>query len=142
MKPVYSTSATVTGGRDGRVLSEDGNLELKLVAPKELGGAGGEGTNPEQLFAAGYAACFESALRLAARKAKKPLNDARIKATVGLGPREAGGFGLSAALHVVTDGITQQEAEELVEKVHNEICPYSNAIRGNVDVAVTVEANG
>ena len=134
----YRTSATATGGRDGRSKTEDGSLDVKLATPKELGG-GGEGNNPEQLFAAGYAACFLGAMKAVASKggtAKVP-NDTTVKATVGIGPRSEGGFGLDVALRVALPGIERAQAEALVEKAHH-VCPYSNATRGNVDVGLTV----
>ncbi|MEJ8476712.1 organic hydroperoxide resistance protein [Roseibium algae] len=135
---VYKTQAKATGGRDGVAETLDGSLSLKLSTPKELGGAGGEGNNPEQLFAAGYAACFIGALKLVGSQAKKPVPaDASIVATVGIGPRSEGGFGLTVALDVTIPGMDKAEAEELVAKAH-EVCPYSNATRNNIGVALTV----
>jgi osmotically inducible protein OsmC len=134
----YRTSATATGGRDGRSKTEDGSLDVRLATPKELGG-GGEGNNPEQLFAAGYAACFLGAMKAVASKggtAKVP-NDTTVKATVGIGPRSEGGFGLDIDLAVSLPGLARADAEALVEKAH-QVCPYSNATRGNVDVRLTV----
>jgi osmotically inducible protein OsmC len=136
---LYTTSATATGGRDGRATVKDHALEVKLSTPKELGGGGGEGNNPEQLFAAGYAACFLSALKFVASQggtAKVP-NDATVTSTVGIGPRSEGGFGLDVALAVSLPGVERDAAEDLVHKAH-EVCPYSNATRNNLDVKLTV----
>lgn len=134
----YTTQATATGGRDGRSVTQDGVLDVKLSTPKELGGAGGEGTNPEQLFAAGYSACFLGALKFvgAQEKVKIPA-ETTVTATIGIGPRSEGGFGITAALKVSLPGIERAQAEELVAKAH-QVCPYSNATRGNVDVGLTV----
>lgn len=134
----YTTKATSTGGREGQTRSEDGRLEHKLSTPKELGGGGGDGTNPEQLFAAGYSACFLGAMKAAARELKvKVPDDTSVTATVGIGPRSEGGFGITADLLVTLPGIERAEAEKLVQAAH-QICPYSNATRGNVDVGLTV----
>ena len=134
----YSTTATATGGRDGHARSEDGRVDLKLSTPKELGGAGGEGSNPEQLFAAGYSACFIGALKVAGQQLKvKVPDDVAVTATVGIGPRAAGGFGITTDLKVSLPGIEREQAEKLVETAH-QICPYSNATRGNVDVGLTL----
>lgn len=138
MKPLYTTRATANGGRAGKVRSADGVLALDLALPKELGGPGGRATNPEQLFAAGYAACFESAVRHIAQQQKKPLTDASVTATVGIGPREQGGFGLAVDLDVTVEGLDRAEAQTIVDQAHNVVCPYSNALRGNVDVNVTL----
>ncbi len=134
----YTTQATATGGRDGRSRTADGALDVRLTTPKELGGGGGEGNNPEQLFAAGYAACFLGALKFVAaqEKARVP-NDATVTAKVGIGPRAAGGFGITADLTVSLPGVDRAQAEALVQKAH-QVCPYSNATRGNVDVGLTV----
>ena len=135
----YTTSPTATGGRDGRSRTEDGSFEVKLATPKELGGAGGEGNNPEQLFAAGYAACFLGAMKAVASRggtAKVP-QDATVKATVGIGPRSEGGFGLDIALDVSLPGVPREQAQDLVEKAHH-VCPYSNATRNNVPVRLNV----
>ena len=135
----YKTTATATGGRDGHAATEDGTLDVKLSTPKELGGPGGPGNNPEQLFATGYSACFLGAMKVAASQggtAKIP-NDASVTAVVGIGPRSEGGFGIDVDLKVSLPGVPREEAEALVEKTHH-ICPYSNAIRGNVDVRSTV----
>ncbi|WIG94696.1 organic hydroperoxide resistance protein [Myxococcus sp. SDU36] len=138
ISPLYNTSATTHGGRNGRVKSEDGVLDLALAMPKELGGAGGAVTNPEQLFAAGYSACFESALRLVARMQGKNLgNDAGVRATVTIGKTPDGGFGLAVELQGLLPGIPNDEAQKLMEAAH-EVCPYSRATRGNIDVKVSV----
>ena len=135
----YTTSATATGGRDGHATTKDGALDVKLSTPKELGGAGGSGNNPEQLFAAGYAAGFLGAMKFVASQggsAKVP-NDASVTSTVGIGPRSEGGFGLDVALDVSLPGVDRAAAEELVEKAH-QVCPYSNATRNNVPVRLRV----
>lgn len=139
MKILYSTEATSTGGRDGRSATRDGALALKLSRPKELGGAGGDGTNPEQLFAAGYSACFFSALNFVASQAKMKLpEDASVTARVGIGPRDDGkGFALDVSLTVAIPGVERATAEDLVGKAHI-VCPYSHATRGNVDVRLNV----
>lgn len=138
MKSLYQTSATVTGGRNGKVTSEDGALELEIRMPKELGGNGMGYTNPEQLFAAGYAACFDSALNLVLSQAKiKPETATSVKATVGLQQNGEGGFQLSVGLSVNIPGVSNERAIELVGVAHK-ICPYSNATRGNVDVKLEV----
>jgi Ohr subfamily peroxiredoxin len=134
----YSTEATATGGRDGHARSLDGRLDVTLATPKELGGAGGDGTNPEQLFAAGYAACFIGALKVAGQQLKVKLpDDVTVTAKVGIGPRSAGGFGITADLSISLPGIERAQAQQLVEAAH-QICPYSNATRGNVDVGLTL----
>ena len=135
--PLYIAQATSTGGRDGKSRSNDGKLEVKLSTPKELGGAGGEGSNPEQLFAAGYSACFIGALKFVAGQAKQPLPaDTSITAKVGIG-QIPGGFGLDIDLEISLPGLEQAAAQELVDKAH-QVCPYSNATRGNVDVRLHV----
>lgn len=134
----YTTSATATGGRDGRSKTDDGSLDVVLATPKELGGAGGQGNNPEQLFAAGYSACFLGAMKfVASQGGPKVPADTTVKATVGIGPRSEGGFGITADLAVSLPGLSKEEAETLVEKAH-QVCPYSNATRGNVDVKLHV----
>lgn len=135
----YTTSATATGGRDGRATTKDGALDVKLGVPKEMGGSG-EGNNPEQLFAAGYSACFLGAMKAVAASDKagpKVPQDATVTATVGIGPRSEGGFGITAALDVSLPGMEKAQAEALVQKAH-QVCPYSNATRGNVDVKINV----
>jgi Ohr subfamily peroxiredoxin len=134
---LYTTQAHVTGGRAGHGETSDGLLKVDLAMPKELGGPGGA-TNPEQLFAVGYAACFESAIRFIARKQKLPLTDAGVTSTVSLLPNGEG-FKLGVALAVETKGLDQAAAEALVSAAH-QVCPYSNAIRGNIDVALSVKA--
>jgi Ohr subfamily peroxiredoxin len=135
-KVLYRATATSTGGRDGKSVSSDGLLDVKLAPPKELGGAGGA-TNPEQLFAAGYSACFLGALKhvASAEKVQVPA-DASIQATVGIG-QIPGGFGIDAQLVIDLPGMDRATAESLVEKAH-QVCPYSNATRGNIDVTLTV----
>lgn len=138
MKVLYSTEATTTGGRDGgHAATKDKALDVKLSMPKELGGPGGGGTNPEQLFASGYSACFLSAIKFVAGQQKVQVpNDAAVTATVGIGQIE-GGFGLEVALKVALPGIDRAKAEELVHAAHK-VCPYSNATRGNIDVKLSV----
>lgn len=137
-KVVYRAHATATGGRDGRATSSDGVLDVKLGLPKEMGGAGGEVTNPEQLFAAGYSACFLGALKHVAslEKVRIPA-DAKIAGAVGIG-EIPGGFGIEVALEITLPGIERGVAEDLVAKAHK-VCPYSNATRGNIDVTLTVK---
>ena len=134
----YRTTATATGGRDGQAATADGSLNIKLATPKELGGAGGPGNNPEQLFAAGYAACFVGAMKAVApaQKLRVP-NDATVTATVGIGPRTEGGFGITAELKVNLPGLDRANAQRLVDAAH-QVCPYSNATRGNIDVGLTL----
>ena len=133
----YVTSATTKGGRNGRSMLDSGALALSMALPKELGGAG-DGHNPEQLFAAGYAACFIGAMKfVASQGGPKVPADASVTSTVGIGPRAAGGFGLDIDLAVSLPGVPRAEAETLVEKAH-QVCPYSNATRGNVEVTLTV----
>jgi lipoyl-dependent peroxiredoxin len=135
---MYRISATSIGGRAGRTRTDDGRFELELSRPKELGGDGGPGTNPEQLFAAGYSACFIGALKVAAEQLKlKVPAAAEVKATVGIGPRSEGGFGITADLTVSLPGVDRADAQKLVETAH-QICPYSNATRNNVDVGFTL----
>jgi len=136
-KVLYVAHATATGGRDGRAVSSDNVLDVKLTTPKELGGGGGAGTNPEQLFAAGYSACFLGALKLVASREKVKLpDDTRIDGSVGIGPIPQG-FGIEVELKISVPGVERSVAEALVSKAH-EVCPYSNATRGNVDVTLTV----
>jgi len=135
---LYRTSATATGGRDGRAATKDGSFEVKLATPKELGGAGGPGNNPEQLFAAGYAACFIGAMKfVASQGGPKVPADTAVTTTVGIGPRSEGGFGLDIALEISLPGLARPEAETLVEKAH-QVCPYSNATRNNVAVRLDI----
>ena len=135
---LYTTSATATGGRDGEAATKDGSFKVKLSTPKELGGAGGPGNNPEQLFASGWSACFIGAMKFVAGQKKISVPaDTSVTATSGIGPRSEGGFGLDIDLAVSLPGLARAEAEALVEKAH-QVCPYSNATRGNVDVRLTV----
>ena len=138
MQALYTAVAKAHGGREGKVTSEAPALALSLSMPKGLGGPGGDGTNPEQLFAAGYAACFESALRLVARLQKKPLADASITAHVTLGKADDGKFKLAVALHGSMPGRAREEAEALMKAAH-EVCPYSNATRGKIEVTLAVD---
>ena len=138
MRILYTAEATASGGRDGRVRSSDGALALELAIPKELGGPGGRLSNPEQLFAAGYAACFENAVRHAARKQRLPVGQSSVTARVGIGPVADGGFGLVAELHVMLPDLEKEIAEDLVAAA-DRVCPYSNAIRGNVEVTLVVD---
>jgi osmotically inducible protein OsmC len=136
-KVAYTAHATATGGRDGHAVSSDNALDVKLSTPKELGGAGGDGTNPEQLFAAGYSACFIGALKYVAGQQKITLPaDTTVEGTVGIGPIPTG-FGIEVALKITIPGLDHAQAEALVEKAHV-VCPYSNATRGNIDVTLTV----
>jgi len=136
-KVVYRAKAKATGGRDGRATSSDGVLDVKLGVPKEMGGAGGEVTSPEQLFAAGYSACFLGALKhVASVEKKKVPQEAYIEGQVGIGPLPTG-FGIEAQLDIHLPGMDHQEAEALVQKAHI-VCPYSNATRGNIDVKLNV----
>ena len=140
-KVLYTARATAEGGRDGHTASDDGKLDVKLSPPAEMGGpADGLGTNPEQLFAAGYASCFHSALKLVARRMKLDADDSTVTAAVGIGPAEGMiGYGLRVELTISLPKVEDREqAEQLVETSH-QVCPYSNATRGNIEV--TVEAN-
>lgn len=137
MKVLYTAEATATGeGRNGHVTSSDSRLDLDLKIPAEMGGPGG-GSNPEQLFAAGYSACFHSALQTVARRERVTFGASTVTAKVGIGPNGEGGFGLTVALDVTIPGVEHAVAEDLVAKAH-QVCPYSNATRGNVDVTLTV----
>jgi osmotically inducible protein OsmC len=137
-KILYQARAKATGGRDdGHAVSSDGALDVQLTRPRELGGPGGAGTNPEQLFAAGYSACFLSAMKFVARRDKITIApDASVESIIGLGAIPSG-FGIEAELRVSLPGLSRQEAEALVEKAHI-VCPYSNATRGNIDVRLIV----
>ncbi|MEU4214853.1 organic hydroperoxide resistance protein [Actinoplanes sp. NPDC026623] len=138
MQALYTASATATGdGRGGHTRSSDGVLDLDLAVPKEMGGPGGHLTNPEQLFAAGYAACFHSALKLVAGKQKITLTDTAITVDVGIGPNGNGGYGLTVAIEAELPGLDEDTARTLLETAH-QVCPYSNATRGNVDVQLTI----
>jgi osmotically inducible protein OsmC len=137
MQTLYTTTAHASGdGRNGHVQSDDGILDADVRVPKELGGAGGA-TNPEQLFAAGYAACFHSALKLVAAGQDVDTTDSEVSATVGIGMLDTGGFGLAVELDVSLPNADRAAAEAAVARAH-EVCPYSNATRGNIEVALTV----
>ena len=136
-KVLYTAQATATGGRDGRAVSSDNVLNIQLSTPRELGGAGGPGTNPEQLFAAGYSACFLGALKFVAGKEKVALPaDTTVTGKVGIGAIPTG-FGIQAELHISVPGLPREKVQGLVEKAHI-VCPYSNATRGNIDVNLVV----
>jgi osmotically inducible protein OsmC len=136
-KVLYSATATATGGREGRAVSSDNALDVQLSTPRELGGAGGPGTNPEQMFAAGYSACFIGAMKVVAAREKIALPaDTSIEGRVGIGPIP-NGFGIEAELKISLPGMDRDAAEALVAKAHL-VCPYSNATRGNIDVTLTV----
>lgn len=137
MKILYTAEATVHGGREGEGRTSDGNLVVNLAVPKEMGGEGG-GTNPEQLFAVGYAACFQSALMMVARRQHVDASQSAITSRVGIGPTGEGGFALEVELHVSIPGIDKATGEKLVEQAH-QVCPYSNATRGNIPVKLFFE---
>ena len=134
---VYTAEATAAGGREGHARTSDGRLDVDLDVPSEMGGQGGPGTNPEQLFAAGYAACFQSALLRIAAGRRLDVTGSRVTARVGIGLLGTGGFGLAAALHLDAPRIGYDEALDLMHRAH-EACPYSRATRGNIDVTLTV----
>ncbi len=139
-KALYTAHATSTGGRTGTTESSDGAIKLNLVTPKELGGAGGSGTNPEQLFASGYSACFIGALKAVAARQKITLSsEVSIKASVSIGPMtgKAGAFGIAVSMDISLPGMERSAAEALVAAAH-EVCPYSNATRGNIDVTLNI----
>jgi Ohr subfamily peroxiredoxin len=136
MNILYTAEATAWGGREGRASTTDGMLDVTLAVPKELGGPGGA-TNPEELFAAGWAACFHSALKLIARQAKVDVSESAITARIGLGMQDDGGFNVACELEAELPNVDRAIAEELVAKAHT-VCPYSNATRGNVEVTLTV----
>ena len=136
-KVLYTAYATATGGRDGRAVSSDNVLDIRLSTPRELGGGGGEGTNPEQLFAAGYSACFLGALKYVAGQAKVALPaDTRVEGSVGIGHIPSG-FGIEVELRITVPGLPREQVQALVDKAHT-VCPYSNATRGNIDVTLVV----
>lgn len=136
-KVLYRAQASATGGRDGRAVSSDGVLDIALTTPKELGGGGGAGTNPEQLFAAGYSACFLGALKFVASKEKIAIpKEASVQGNVGIGPIPTG-FGIEVELKISLPGLDREQAQALVDKAHI-VCPYSNATRGNIDVTLTI----
>ena len=140
MKTLYTTNVTAKGGRNGQVKSENGVLDLEVRMPKGLGGANDDYTNPEMLFAAGYAACFDSALNLIISKSRIETGETSVAAKVSIGQNEDGGFGLAAELAVNIPGVSLEEAQELTEKAH-QICPYSNATRNNIEVKLSVTNN-
>ncbi|ELB2088332.1 organic hydroperoxide resistance protein [Vibrio parahaemolyticus] len=137
MTTLYKTQATALAGRNGQVKTNDGLLDLELAYPKEMGGTGAA-TNPEQLFAAGYSACFSNAILHVAREAKVALKSAPVTAEVGIGPNENGGFALTVGLAAELDLPQEQEQALELTRIAHQVCPYSNAVRGNIDVAVTV----
>lgn len=137
MKTLYTAAATATGGRNGHVKSDNNILDMQVRMPKALGGASDDFTNPEQLFAAGYAACFDSALNLVIQKTKTTTGVTSVTAKVSLGQIDNGGFGLAVALQVNIPQVSLEEAQQLVTQAH-QICPYSNATRGNIEVTLDV----
>ena len=139
IKPVYTTSATVKGGRNGHARSADGQVDVDLSVPKAMGGPGKPNTTtPEDLFAAGYAACFGGALDFVGKQQKKNAANATVTCSVSIGPRDKGGFGLAVKLHVEDRSLAQKELEALAREAHEKICPYSHATRNNVDVQLEV----
>lgn len=137
MKSMYTAVVTATGGRNGKIVSDNGVLNLEVRTPKALGGANDDFTNPEQLFAGGYAACFDSALNLIIRQEKIKTGETSVKAQVDIGKLDKGGFGLAVKLWVNIPQVSPEQAQELAEKAH-EVCPYSNATRGNIEVEISV----
>ena len=137
MKTLYTIGATATGGRNGHVKSENGISDLEVRMPKALGGANDDYTNPEMLFAAGYSACFDSALNRVIKLGKVETGETAVTAKVSIGQIENGGFGLAVELHANIPGVSIEEAQSLIEKAH-QVCPYSNATRGNIEVNLTV----
>jgi Ohr subfamily peroxiredoxin len=138
--PLFTATATATGGRNGRTSAADGSVAADLSVPKAMGGAGKPGTTtPEHLFAAGYAACFGGALDYVATQKKRNAKGAAVTVAVSIGPRAAGGFGLAVTIHVEDPSLPQADLEALAREAHEQICPYSHATRGNVDVALTVK---
>jgi Ohr subfamily peroxiredoxin len=135
MTTLYTTTATASAGRNGQVTTDDNMLDLALSYPKEMGGTG-EATNPEQLFAAGYSACFSNAILHVAREMKIKLTQAPVSAEVGIGPNTTGGFALTVALAVTLE-LDEEQAQQLVKTAH-QVCPYSNAVKGNIDVKLSV----
>ena len=137
MTVLYTAEALATGdGRNGHARTTDGKIDVVLAAPKEMGG-NGEGTNPEQLFAAGYSACFHGALRLVGKREKANIDDSAVGARVGIGPNGSGGFGLEVTLEISLPHVSADEARALAEKAH-QVCPYSNATRGNIPVTLVI----
>lgn len=140
MKTLYTTSVTAIGGREGKVKSDNGVLELDVKSPKALGGKNDDFTNPEMLFAAGYSACFGSALSLVIQQSKIETGKTSVTAKVSLGKNDNGGYGLAVEMDVNIPGVSLEEAQQLTEKAH-QICPYSNATRNNIDVKLAVKNN-
>lgn len=138
MKILYTAKAISEGGREGKVRIADSPLQFQMATPSQLGGSGKSGVNPEQLFAAGYAACFGSALSHVALRRKLNLNSASVAAEVGIGPNNTGGFQLTVSLTATISGVDQPTAEKLVQEAH-QVCPYSNAIRDNIKVTVSAQ---
>ena len=140
IKPLFTASATATGGRNGHTEASDHSVAADLSVPKEMGGPGRPNTTtPEHLFAAGYAACFGGAIDFVAKQQKKDASKARVTADVSIGPREGGGFGLAVVLRVEDDTLQQAELQALANEAHEKICPYSHATRNNVDVKLQVK---
>lgn len=140
MNTLYTTSVTATGGRDGKVKSENGVLELEVKSPKALGGKNDDFANPEMLFAAGYSACFGSALNLVIQQSKSAASDTSVTAKVSIGKIGNGGYGLAVEMDVNISGVSLEEAQQLTDKAH-QICPYSNATRNNIEVKLAVTNN-
>jgi Ohr subfamily peroxiredoxin len=140
MQVLYKTTAVSTGGRSGNVVVENSPLVFSMATPAEMGGANNGGTNPEQLFAAGYSACFGSALQHVVRTRKLSIPAPTVQVTVGLGKNDAGGFALAAEIVATVSGVDQESADAIVQEAHA-ICPYSNATRGNIDVSVIAKIN-
>lgn len=139
IKPLFTATASATGGRNGHTQSSDGLVSVDLSVPKDMGGPGKPGTaTPEHLFAAGYAACFGGALDFVGKQHKKDASKAKVMAAVSIGPREGGGFGLAVKLHIEDKSLPQSDLASLAKEAHEKICPYSNATRGNVDVQLEV----
>jgi lipoyl-dependent peroxiredoxin len=139
INPLFTATATATGGRNGHTESDDGMVKADLSVPKAMGGPGKPGTaTPEHLFAAGYAACFGGALDFVGKQQKKDASKAKVTSSVSIGPREGGGFGLAVKLHVEDKSLPQAELAALAKEAHEKICPYSHATRGNVDVQLEV----
>jgi len=140
INPLFTATATATGGRNGHTEASDGSVKADLSVPKEMGGPGKPGTaTPEHLFAAGYAACFGGALDFVAKQHKKNAAKATVTCAVSIGPRDGGGFGLAVKIHVEDKSLPQPELSALVQEAHEKICPYSHATRGNVDVKLEVQ---
>ncbi len=142
IKPLFTATATATGGRNGHTQAADNSVSVDLSVPKEMGGPGKPNTTtPEHLFACGYAACFGGALDFVASQQKKSAKNASVTCAVTIGPRDGGGFGLAVTMNIVDESVPQAELEALVKEAHEKICPYSHATRNNVDVAFTVKGS-